>query len=537
MKKGRKILTASMAMLTALTLAACGGGSENDGDSGKTAGSEKKVSGKLEFDDPGTIKAYFFNEGNNIDKVLKKFEEETKDTLNTKVDFNWTTDHKQEMPLKYTAKEQVDLTFDAYWQNLAKNKSDGVYADVSGYFENDAYPGLKKAFPSDLLDLVREEDGAIYSIPLVQINGGNQAQGFIVDGDLREKYKLPEVKDEATFKQYLDTLYENAETEGLTSVMSMWGIGWNQYLGKMNERLAENIVTVNNFDIQISEDGKKVEGILGIGDDADAAKDFHGEFQGKNYLHDRYKVLADEYGKYVDPQALSGETSATAKTAGEYCFLTEWPGKKATWEADGKNPELYIINKEMNEGSGVVYNDMTTANNFLVVPSYSKNIDRTMAFLNWVYASQENWDLWNYGIEGEDFEIDTDNPMVIKPLNPANKYTFPTYEMTDNMTYTRIDSSVGDYATKIYEFCLDQKNFEGNPLAGFSFDAGATPALKQANASYSTTLGDYQAWFACGLYEGKFDEKYAEFQQKSEKDAKVVKEELEKQVQAFLDAK
>lgn len=534
MKKGKKILTASMAIVTALSLAACGGSSSG---AGKDSGSSEKASGTLEFDKPGTIKAYFFNEGKNMDKVIKKFEEETKDTLNTKIDFNWTTDHKQEMPLKFTAKEQVDLTFDAYWQNLAKNKSDGVYADLSSYFENDAYPGLKSAFSSELLDLVREEDGAIYSIPLVGINGGNQAQGFMINGKLREKYNLPEVTNDETFKQYLDTMYENADKEGLTSVMSMWGIGWNGYLGKMNERLANNIVSVSGFEVQISDDGTKVEGVLGLGDDASAAENFHGEFQGKNYLYERNKLLADEYGKYVDENALSSEASATAKTAAQYCFLTEWPGKKADAEAAGEDPELYIFNKEMNEGTGTVYNDMTTANNFMVVPSYSKNIDRTMAFLNWVFSSQENWNLWSYGIEGEDFEVSEENDKVITPLSPADKYSFPMYEMTENTNYTRIDSSIGDYATKMYEFCLDESNFEQNVLAGFSFDAGTTPALKQAFASYNTTSGDYQGYFACGLYKDKFEEKYAEYQEKTEKDAKVVKEELQKQVQAFLDAK
>lgn len=262
MKKGKKILTASMAFLTVLSLAACGSGNDNGKDgNGKGSETSKKASGELTFDEPGTIKVFFFNEGKNYEKVVKKFEEETKDTLNTKIDFNWTTDHRQEMPLKYTAKEQVDLSFDAPWQHLSKNKGDGVYADLSGYFENDNYPGLKKAFPKEMLDLVREEDGAIYAIPLIDLYGGSAPQGFIVDGGLRKKYNLPEVKDEKTFKLYLDTMYEHADDEGLTSVVDMWGIGWNGMLNRSNEKLANNIVTVNGFDIQLSEDGKKVEGV------------------------------------------------------------------------------------------------------------------------------------------------------------------------------------------------------------------------------------------------------------------------------------
>ena len=533
MKKKFKLALASLTTLSLLSLSACGNDDTNKNNSNNS--NDQEATGTTEFEDPGTIKIYFFNEGDNVDKVVKKFEEETQDTLNTKIDFNWTTDHKQEMPLKIAAGEQIDLTFDAYWQNLAKNKGDGVYADLSQYFENDDYPGLKKAFPSDILDLVREKDGSIYSIPLIAINGQQQAQGFIVDGNLREKYDLPPVTDDATFKQYLETMYENSEEEGLTSVLSLWGLGYGAYLGQTNEKLLNNIVTVSGFDIQLSDDGTTVEGILGLGDDDNSAEKFKGDFKGRNYLRERLEVLADDYGKYVDENALSGDSTGTVKTAGTFTFLTEWAAKKKDAEAKGEKPELYIAQKEMNEGSGTVVNDMTTANNFMVIPSYSKNIDRTMAFLNWIFDSQENWDLWNHGIKGEDFEAVGEKEY--SPLEPQDKYTFPTYEMTDNSTYTRIDASLDDYAKSLYEFCLDINNFESNPLAGFSFDPSTTPQLKQAYASYNTTSGDYNGYFQTGLYKENFEEKYQEYVGKTQKDAELVKEELQKQVQEFLDAR
>ncbi len=534
MKRRNKFMYSALLLSSIALLGACG--SSNDTNSSDGGGKESaEVSGNLEFEDPGTLNIYFFNEGKNVDKVVKKFEDETKDTLNTKLNFNWTTDHKQEMPLKFTAKEPVDLTFDAYWQNLAKNKGDKVYADLSGYLENDDYPGLKKAFSPDLLDLVREADGSIYSLPLVQLHGGNQAQGFIVDGKLRKKYNLPEVTDEETYKQFLDTMYEHQEEEGLTSVMSLWGVGWSDFLAQKNEKLANNIVTVSNFDVQLNEDATKVVGVLGVGDDDDAAKDFAGDFQGTNYLRDRFKLFADEYGKYVDENALNPSDTGVSKNASTFTFLSEWPSKKIDAEEDGQEPELYIAQEEISNGEGKVYEDMTSANNFMVVPAYSKNIDRTMAFLNWVYASQENWDLWNYGIEGEDFEAVGDKEY--NPLSPSDKYSFPVYEMTDNATYTRIDSSLDDRSKEMFEFVLDENNFEPNPLAGFMFDAAATPMISQSAASYNTIYGDYSGYFATGLYGDTFDKKYDEFVKRSEKDAKVMKEEIETQVQAFLDAR
>ena len=49
------------------------------------------------------------------------------------------------------------------------------------------------------------------------------------------------------------------------------------------------------------------------------------------------------------------------------------------------------------------------ANNSVVIPASSKNIDRTMKFLDWLYSSKDNHDLFELGIEGEHWIKDGDN--------------------------------------------------------------------------------------------------------------------------------
>ena len=530
MKMWKKVGLVSALALSMFSLAACGKGSSAD--NGSTTA---KATGQSTFKEPGKLDIYFFNEGKNVNKVVKKFESETKSTLNTQIKFHWTTDHKQEMPLKFAAKTPVDLTFDAYWQNLSKNISDGVYANLAKYFDNDKYPGLKKAFPKEVLDLVRQKNGAIYNIPLIATNG--QAQGFIIDGKLRKKYNLPKVTDDKTFYQYLDTMYKHQKQEKLTSVLSLWGIGYQDYLNQTQEKLQNNIVTITgpDYDVQLSPDGKKVEGIIGIGDPDSDAKNFKAPYNGKNFKNERYEEIASKYGKFVDPAALSGESSGTSKTAGTFTYLTEWPSKRADAVAKGEDPELYIWQDQVRNQKGTMISEMTTANNFLCIPRYSKNIDRTMAFLNWIYSSPKNWDLWNYGIEGQDWEAV--GKIEYKSHSPKDKYTFPTYEMTDNTTYTKIDSTLSPDVKKMYAYSLDNKNWKANPLAGFNFDSTSDPAVKQAFASYNTALGDVRGYFQTGLYGSKTKEKLDAFYKKSKKDSDVVKAAMKKQIQAFLDAR
>lgn len=107
------------------------------------------------------------NEGENYEKVFDEFEKRAGEDMGIDIKVNWTTKHVEEMPLKLMNQEACDLTFDAYWVNLASNISNGLYADLSEYFDNDEYPGLKKAFTPEILETMVSDDGAIYAIPFL----------------------------------------------------------------------------------------------------------------------------------------------------------------------------------------------------------------------------------------------------------------------------------------------------------------------------------------------------------------------------------
>ena len=136
---------------------------------------------------PVTLKFMLFGaKPAELDKVLAKFEEVSKDTLNTKLEFEYnpSADHKQKMQLKMSTAEPVDLMFDAPWMNLYNNISLGYYQQPDKYFNNDQYPGLKKAFPPELLE-ANKVNGHIYSIPF--LTAYTDPQIMNIRKDIREE--------------------------------------------------------------------------------------------------------------------------------------------------------------------------------------------------------------------------------------------------------------------------------------------------------------------------------------------------------------
>ena len=111
------------------------------------------------------LKIYLFGEAQNMDKVLEKFYADS--GLDIKLNIVWNTgaDHREKMPLLIGNEETCDLVFDAYWMNMSTMISQEMYADLSSYFNNDEYPGLKAAFSESYLAQVTDENGAIYAIP------------------------------------------------------------------------------------------------------------------------------------------------------------------------------------------------------------------------------------------------------------------------------------------------------------------------------------------------------------------------------------
>lgn len=550
----RRAAAFMMALITVTSLAGCGGGTSQDtpaadstaeSDSADGVESTENAAAPANSGESTELTFWLTNEGENYEKVFEEFNKRAGNDLGISIKLNWTTKHGEEMPLKLMNQEACDLAFDAYWLNLASNISNGLYADLTPYFNNDAYPGLKTAFTEDILETMKSADGAIYAIPFFEQYADMRC--LFYREDWREQLGCEPVTSEETFLAYLKAVDENKDSLGVESAMGLKSRGYFYYLSDWYTAIANNIVEVDgtgitanlNFRALLSDDGKTVEDVSIFGDPDSKFANYPEGYQ-ENFMTKRFLKIADEYG------GLGNEDSATVNNSEEKFYV----GKYGAIEGnlDGYNNiaenlaqnapdaklgvwfyETQIQNKEK------TFTNQALSANYVAVPYYSGNIDKTMQFLDWVFQSQENHDLFCYGIEGEDWKASGDKAM--ENLTADNQYVFPGYELCWNPAYTRTNASWPQEMQDYKSYATNKDNFELNPISGFVFDPNVSAELKTAYAALKSTGGEYSAQLQSGLFGADTQNKIDEFYTRSENDIEIVREEVKKQLQEYLDGK
>lgn len=134
-------------------------------------------------------------------------------------------------------------------------------------------------------------------------------------------------------------------------------------------------------------------------------------------------------------------------------------------KTDLKDVEVnwYEMNPEKPE---MIY---TFVQNLNAISSTAENPESGLKFLNWLYESQDNHDLFHYGIEGTHYEaIGTDRIKYVKGDNDENLYTLDTW-MTGYLPYIRYQDDAPDSQIEYSTYKAD--NYVVSPIAGFIFDS------------------------------------------------------------------
>jgi putative aldouronate transport system substrate-binding protein len=456
-----------------------------------------------------TLKIYLFNDAQNMDKVLDAFYEKTRDTLKIKLDIIWSSgaDHRQKMPLMMSNQEDADMVFDAYWMNLNRLASQGAYADISKYFNNDEYPGLKSAFPPDYLAQVTNTDGSIYAIPFTQ--AAEDIQVILLRKDLREKYGMPPISSNAELETFLQKVQADIAAGSLDMAAPL-GVGVSRAFYYLDddiiEKRAKNIINIDGsgngvgmmFDVALSEDKKTVIGAATLGDPDSAYALFPPPYN-RNTRNDRVINHITKWARYA-PADRQTETDLPSfyaeKTAAMEGNISNYLGAATAMEASGKSVEAYVYVPTMRERERIVSQPLT-AWNFLCVPRQSKKIDKTMEFLDWLFQSRENHDLFELGIEGEDWKAVGD--YEYENLLPANKYSFPGYEMTWNPNFIRTDANYPDEIKDIFRYQNNPGTYIPSPIPGFIFNNEANTTLRTAYAAVVGIQATYRPILMLGL--------------------------------------
>lgn len=558
----KKVMSFALAGAMTLSLAACGGNDDSGSSTEQQSGQQEQSSDSAgsssdegsqaqapEMEDT-TIKIRVMNEFRNLDKVLAKYEEMTKDDpIMSKIhpEFAWVAggDYKDKLTTAMIGQEDFDLMFCGGWHGLSTFIQDGNFADLSSYFNNDAFPGLKTAFSEDFVQAMtsylRQEDGSyqkgIYGINLATFY--EDSRGFMYREDLRKKYNCAPITDEASLLEFVKTVQENEEGMIGVSLWNFFRMDSPWYSGKHDHVYSQDNVNVLGdqtwFYIGLSDDDKTVLNAVVAGDPAEEFAKMPAGYQDDfitAYIQDRTK-----WNPYLNPNR-GGTDTVERPAAMTYCALSEYESKvKTALEA---NPDeeygFYVIeDAQRNMEEGAVICDMAT-NNWLVVPEWSEKTDAVMYFLDWMFGNQEAHDLFELGIEGEDWEaVGTDGYKKLEQ-DESTAYSMPTYSFTQNPAYIRVSEFVsGNPEIKErFDYMYDPSTYKLSPLAGFVFD---TTNVETQIANVSALSNELQLHIS--MYDA---DEAAEKINQWHTDAEAVgleeiRAELISQIQAFLDAK
>lgn len=538
-RAGALLLTGAMAA----SLAACGG----NGGTSSAAGTSDTASGAPA---ETTLKVYLFGQAEDFDKVVEKFEEETKDTLNIKLDIIWSDSqtHREKIPLMMANQEEADLVFDAYWMNLSTMHNQGAYASLNEYFNNPDYPGLQAAFSEDYLAQVTDADGNIFAIPFTQ--AAEDIPVIAYRKDLADKYGIT-IDSNETLEQYLQAVQADIDA-GTLQMVAPFGVGGTRGFYWLDHDIYEkreaNVFSIDSsaygigmeMEAAVSEDGKTVLGVATLGDPDEAYAAFPAPYN-TNTRTDRAVNKLTKWAQYSQPDAQTEDDAKTnlfyaGKVAAIEGNISGYTDYANAVEALGGELGVYVYTECMRNGEPFVSAPLT-AWNFLCVPQQSTKKDQAMQFINWLFEDAANHDLFELGIEGEDWEAVGEDEY--RKIDGSN-YTFPGYELTWNPNFIRTNADLPDDAKAITKYGNDPDTYITSPIAGFTFDNTATPELQTAYAAVSAIQTEYQPQIMLGLTKDPTAAQALvdEYYQKAEAAGlETIRQAVHDQLQAFLDNK
>ncbi|MGG6312350.1 ABC transporter substrate-binding protein [Paenibacillus macerans] len=509
-----------------------GSASTNSSDNGNAQTAQK---------DPVKLNINLFGDDNthyrNVDPVIKEFEKQTKDTLNTTLNISFTppVDYAAKSQLWLSSGEPIDLMYASTGNGMEKFVQDGAFADLSKYFNNPEYPGLQQAFSEQYVN-DNKLYGKSYVIPIT--NSFMDMEGVWYRKDLLDKYGMSEINSYDDLYNFLDKVSQNEKdmqpfgNYGTYAFFKMFtDINAQQLEGKVFPFTGGANPKLNYILVQLADDEKSVAGVAAYGDPDSEWANINPQY-GKEYILNEFKQ-AQRFNKFIPADALSNTAGTGKQVAAGFITLSNFQSQEAKVKSQVANAELDFWPIFKNNQEMIPHSQSTDGKawNFLAIPASSKNIDRTMEFLDWIFSSQQNNDLFTYGIEGTNWEAVGDDQWKLPDgVDAAQNYLFPGYQLTWNPTLNRIPAGLPDKLQQYYQFEFNPDSYQKNALAGFIFEQ---EPVKNEIAKCNTVIANYLPFLLSGF--GDVNENLSKMNADL-KDAGVekIKDELTKQINAFL---
>lgn len=403
-----------------------------------------------------------------------------------KINVEWVSpgDYKQKLNLRMIGSENYDLVFDAPFNKLKTFAAYEMYAPLEGYLESGEYPNLSAAFPEDIAD-ANYYYGHLYGFPMMRTYG-NGIDCVYYRKDLAKKYKIGkdgQINSYDELKAFFEAILNGEEAKqnmvpfGVASTRGFYSLFSQDFVSQ-----AEDHVVRQNLGQQahvlLNEDNTEVIDIVYEGEDPSRYALFPEKYRdGKIFGMERLEILHD-WNKYLETDSLNQKDSwamfTGLKCAAMVDNLDTYEQKSTDVATSMQDAELgvFIINdrvRKMEDGARLT--DLK-GNNFICIPAWSKKIDKTLTFLDWLFANGENHDLFELGIEGTHWRAEGEDKYEQLKVD-GESYSFPGYVLTWNPNYVRLQASLSGEIYDYKKYDLEKSAYKESPLAGFMFDSSA----------------------------------------------------------------
>lgn len=500
-----------MAVMVMIALFAGCGGSNVANETGSTTGtSGNAVPGTATENQPAEkYRINYVTPGSEPTDAAARFAAVNKkmmdDGLNAELEFTfipWDI-WEQKVNLMLSTGDQMDiLTIMEDWIKSSVYAGRGAIVPIDQHLEK--YPGLRKAFP----DYVWEGgkiDNKIYTIPVFYREWANDYEGITARTDLLNKYGLSIPKTQEELISAAETIAKNETGEKLY----VW-LKYNTILHGIHREYETYPFNVVDDLFYIDQAGNVKPWM--------ETDEFKRDYQFMRTLYTKGLIHPDILTLQLD-QAMKNVSD------GKFSFainnaLSGWLTIKAgTPEAE---IEMFRIAPEK------PWMRPLLMNNDNAIPKTSKNPEVPVKFFNWLYGSQENFDLLAYGIKDQRWKDLGEGKMEL--INPDPKevnfdmwkigyYKFARYMPTDHPKFP--DSE------KINDSAVNAINI------GFTFNT------EPVSVEYSNLLAEVKtSLYPLKLGVVDFDKFYpAALEKMKAAGLQKVTEEYKKQLKAWLDSR
>jgi putative aldouronate transport system substrate-binding protein len=384
-----------MTGLLALTLGAAGGAQAQ----------ETKITGYLLGSAPA-----------GMADVVAAVNQKLKTDLNASVEVNYIgwSELNSKYPLVLAAGEGVDWIYTADWCQYAQQAARGAFLEITPEMIQKSMPRHWAAVPKHAWNQVKV-NGKIFMIPTSTPD--RKVPIFLIRGDLRKKYGLPPIKKFSEIEAYLAAVQKNNPELIPMNLDNGYDLG-QPFGALMNELVPAN------YPVQISNNAN---GSPLLGEYEDPKRPVHSILE-EPYAT-AFKKAASTMKAWYDKgyinknpfanTVLSRDSFAQGKSA--VAFANSQNVQETLAKADQAGFAAEVIPVLSKTGT---YPADPFTNNAVAIAASSKNVEKTLQFLDLIMEDPAYDYLVYFGVEGKNYVI-KDGKVALPPGVAADKNTYP----------------------------------------------------------------------------------------------------------------